>query len=495
MKLDRLRNGLIVSCQPVPNGPLDDARSVVAFARAAMAGGACAVRIESIDYVRAVRAASDIPIIGIVKQDRQDSEVRITPTPDLVAALSSAGADIVAVDATRRPRPTSVEDLLATIKVHGKLAMADCSDIGDAQAALAAGADLIGTTMSGYTGGPVPVLPDLALIAALRQLTPHVVAEGRFNSPELAAEATRRGAFCVVVGSALTRTEQATSWFRSAMDRAVAAVEPVLAIDIGGTKIAAAIVTGETIQSEVTLATDQTSPPSEWLGAVAELFSKGDYSRVGIAVSGIVRDGKWSALNPATLSIPDNFDLLGTSTQLFGVPVYATNDAQAAAWGEHRFGAGVGDDMVFVTVSTGVGGGVVVKGKLLQGLAGHFGLWRESLNGEPIEDGISGRWIEAQAALAGYRLDARGVFAASREDWARAILTASAAKVASLCVNIQLAFDPKRIVVGGGVGLGDGYLDLITASIRRVPPRLRPTLVPASLRKSAGLIGIADLAR
>lgn len=255
MRLSDLENGLIVSCQPVPDGPMDDAHSVVGFALAALAGGAVGLRIESTEYVRAVRARTDAPIIGIVKQDRLDSEVRITPTIEQVSALCDADADIVAVDATRRRRPVAVADLIAAIKQRGKLAMADCSDIHDAREALAAGADIVGSTLSGYTGGPIPDGPDYALLTAMRQLTPYVVAEGRVHSPIQAAEALRRGAFCVVVGSALTRTEHATGWFKSAID-AAANTETVLAIDIGGTKTVAALVTGASVSEAVTFPTD-----------------------------------------------------------------------------------------------------------------------------------------------------------------------------------------------------------------------------------------------
>jgi len=497
LRIDDLHNGLVVSCQPVPGGPMDTADSVVAFALAAIAAGARALRIESLDYVRAVRAATSAPIIGIVKQDRDDSPVRITPTTALAAALCDAGADIVAFDATRRPRPATVTDLIATIRAKGKFTMADCSDIEDAREALAAGADFVGTTMSGYAGGPVPQEPDLALIAAMRQLTPNVIAEGRLNSPQLAAEAVRRGAMCVVVGSAITRTEHVTAWFKSAVDAAAAPVPTTLAIDIGGTKIAAALVEGAAVRSAVTLETDRGENPDIWLRQIAMHFREpGSYSRVAIAVSGLVEDGRWSSLNPATLSVPDGFPLIDAAVTIFGVPTAALNDAQAAAWGEYYWGAGEREDMVFLTISTGVGGGVVLNGRLLRGLAGHFGLWRSRSQGQPLEDDVSGRWLASQAKAAGLELTARGVFAAaaSGEQWARDAIRTSADKVAALCTDVQLAFDPRRIVIGGGIGLGSGFLDLVEERLSHLPARLLPTLAQARLGSQAGLVGIADIA-
>ncbi len=119
---------------------------------------------------------------------------------------------MVAFDATDRVRPVPFEELVKAVKAKGKLTMADCSSLEDARRALAAGVDFIGTTLSGYVGGPEPVEPDVALVAEMRKLT--LMSSRRAKSvPEQAAEAVRAGACCVVVGSAITRTEHVTSWF------------------------------------------------------------------------------------------------------------------------------------------------------------------------------------------------------------------------------------------------------------------------------------------
>jgi N-acetylmannosamine-6-phosphate 2-epimerase/N-acetylmannosamine kinase len=503
LQREDLKHSLIVSCQPVPGGPMDNSEMVVGFALAALQSGATALRIESVPYLKAVRAATDAPIVGIVKRDLDDTPVRITPYISDAEALADAGADIVAFDGTRRQRPASVVDLIAAIKAKGKLTMADCSSIEDAKEALAAGVDFVGTTLSGYVGGPEPTDPDLALIAAMRTLTPYVIAEGRIRTTDQAAAAARAGAYCVVVGSAITRTEHITSWFRQALDAANAETtakgQGVLAIDIGGTKILAALVEGGAVTRELKVPTAQEAGPDAWIAAIAEGVKdwRGQFSRVGIAVTGLINNGLWSALNPATLGIPQDYPLVDKLTETFGVPVFAANDAQAAAWGEHRFGAGENEDVVFLTISTGIGGGVVVNGKPMLGLAGHFGLLRSPSRGvAPIEDEVSGRWIAAEARKAGHAIEAPEVFAAARngESWAKEIVLASARKVALLCQDIQLMFDPKRIVIGGGIGLAEGYLDLIRQQFPQVQPRLRPTLVAARLGSHAGAIGVADLA-
>ena len=217
--LKRMRGGLVASCQPVDDGPMDDPAIVAAMARAAVAGGAVGLRIEGVDNLRAVRPVVDVPIIGIVKTELPDSPVRITVTVGDALALARAGADIIAYDATSRRRPDTREAVLSAILGAGKLAMADCSTLEDGRAALAGGAAILGTTLSGYTAeteGPNEG-PDLALVEAFRGLGGFVMAEGRINTPELAARAIAAGADSVTVGSALTRLEHVTSWFADAV--------------------------------------------------------------------------------------------------------------------------------------------------------------------------------------------------------------------------------------------------------------------------------------
>lgn len=215
--LDALRGGLVVSCQPVIGGPMDSPEVVAAMARAALAGGAAGLRIEGIANLRAVRAVTDRPVIGLIKRAVPGSDIYITPTQADVAALVAEGADIVAFDATLRPRPVAVADLARAAHAAGALAMADCATVADAGAAIAAGADAVGSTLAGYTGGPVPELPDLDLIAAMARLGAPVLAEGRYRTPEQARAAIRAGADAVVVGSAITRIEHITGWFADAL--------------------------------------------------------------------------------------------------------------------------------------------------------------------------------------------------------------------------------------------------------------------------------------
>ena len=210
----------------------------------------------------------------------------------------------------------------------------------------------------------------------------------------------------------------------------------------------------------------------------------------------MVNDGRWSALNPATLDLPSGYHLTQRLEAVFGVPAFAANDGQAAAWGEYRYGAGEGEDMMFLTISTGVGGGIVIGGRPLLGLAGHVGLLRSLSSDGPLENVISGRWIASQAKKQGHDVTAVGVFdaAAAGAPWAQQIVDESAQKVALLCADLQLLLDPRRIVVGGGIGLAGGYVDRVRGNLADLSDRLRPNLVAARLGAHAGLIGVAALA-
>ena len=224
--IDQLRGGLVVSVQPVEGSPLDSTDIIVAMAKAAVAGGAAGLRIEGVRNVAAVHAEVSIPVIGIVKREDDASPVRITSTVQDARDLIQSGADIIAVDMTSRPR---IEPLLPIVQcVHGanRVLMGDCSTVEDGAEALQLEASIIGTTLSGYTDDTQHRVhePDYELIAQYRKMagpSGFVMAEGRFNSPELAARATQAGADCVTVGSAITRLEHVVEWFDTAIKSSI----------------------------------------------------------------------------------------------------------------------------------------------------------------------------------------------------------------------------------------------------------------------------------
>jgi N-acylglucosamine-6-phosphate 2-epimerase len=192
------------------------------MARAAELGGARALRVNGPADVKAALEATALPVMAIYKVEHPDSQVMITPTVDSARALLDAGADVVALDATNRLRPNGerLHDVVAAIHQAGAVAMGDLSSRDDLEGALAADIDAVGTTLSGYTGGPVPDDPDFNLLGWLVKSSPvPVFAEGRFWTPEQVVRAFELGASFVVVGTAITNPMAITSRFQRAIDQ------------------------------------------------------------------------------------------------------------------------------------------------------------------------------------------------------------------------------------------------------------------------------------
>ncbi|MEX0427382.1 N-acetylmannosamine-6-phosphate 2-epimerase [Nocardioides sp. DS6] len=220
-----VRGRLIVSCQAPAGHALRDTATVVRMAHAAVAGGAAAIRcggVGGVPDVRAVAEAVDVPVVGLTKDGTEG--VYITPTVAAALAVVAAGAAVVAVDATQRPRPDGRDfaDTVAAVHEAGALVMADVSTLDEGLAAAHAGADVIATTLSGYTPHSLTQTePDLALVGALRHALPGavIVAEGRYHQPSDVARAVVAGATTVVVGTAITDPAWITARFAEALQQ------------------------------------------------------------------------------------------------------------------------------------------------------------------------------------------------------------------------------------------------------------------------------------
>ena len=205
--LDTLRGGLVVSCQPLPDEPADPMRDAFVQAKVAAAaalGGAAGIRCNTPDHVAAVRAAVDVPVIGLWKDG--PGPVTITPTDEHARAVARAGAHLVAADATDRPRPAPFSAVVAAVHAAGALVLADVSTEAEAHAAIDAGADVVATTLAGYTPhAPKTPGPDLDLLERLAtRLAVPVLAEGRYRTADDLRRAFAAGAHAVVVGNAIT---------------------------------------------------------------------------------------------------------------------------------------------------------------------------------------------------------------------------------------------------------------------------------------------------
>lgn len=217
-----LRGGLIVSCQAVANSPLRDSKMMAAMAQAALLGGAVGIRANGPEDIAAIRAKVELPVIGIFKMELPGFEPYITPTLPAARLVAQAGADLIALDATLRPHPEglSAADLIAAVKAStGLPVMADISTLEEGQAAARAGADLVATTLTGYTPYTRHIsLPDFDLIRRLvASISVPVVVEGHISTPGEARKALDLGAHAVVVGAAITQPEYITQRFVQAM--------------------------------------------------------------------------------------------------------------------------------------------------------------------------------------------------------------------------------------------------------------------------------------
>ncbi len=219
--LPALKNRVVVSCQASRGDPLDDLDTLRRIAASVLLGGAGGLRAEGAARVAAFRAITDLPLIGLVKTLDRQGAVYITPDFAAAHAISNAGADMVALDCTRRrleeaePWPTLIGRIHAEL---GRLVCADIATAEEAEAAEGAGADVVATTLRGYTADTREVaVVDWAMLATvIARVKVPVFLEGHVNSPEQVSRALRTGVHTVVIGSAITRPQTITTRFVAA---------------------------------------------------------------------------------------------------------------------------------------------------------------------------------------------------------------------------------------------------------------------------------------
>ena len=221
--IQSLKGRLIVSVQAYPGEPLRNPETMAQMARACELGGAAAIRCQGLSDISAIKGRVEIPVIGLWKEGHEG--VYITPTLRHARACVAAGADIVAVDATSRPRPDgrTLEETVVPLKEEGVLLMADCMTIEDIRCAVDLGFDIVSTTLSHGTAAIDCTMADGPDLPLLRQAVSEfpdlpVVCEGRVHTPADARAAIDAGAWSVVVGTAITHPTSITSWFRAAIE-------------------------------------------------------------------------------------------------------------------------------------------------------------------------------------------------------------------------------------------------------------------------------------
>ncbi|WP_145560030.1 N-acetylmannosamine kinase [Yersinia bercovieri] len=286
----------------------------------------------------------------------------------------------------------------------------------------------------------------------------------------------------------------------------------VLALDIGGTKIAAAVVT----ESGMLIGRQQVATPR---GGAEQLAIALDtlvtpyrhlVDSIAVASTGIISSGRLTALNPANLGGLADFPLQECIQSITDLPCVLLNDGQAAAWAEYQALSDNGDslisvnNMMFVTVSTGVGGGIILNKKLLvgnHGLAGHIGHTLADPHGllcgcgrrGCVESVASGSaigaetlgWKQPVAAAKVFEMAQRGHLPAEN------IINRSATAIAQMLADMKMALDLEIVILGGSVGLAVGYLERVIGAQKALPEIYRVPVQAAHHRQDSGLLGAA----
>lgn len=519
--LDAIKNALIVSCQAESGFPLNTPDRLAALAETAIMGGARGIRASGPENIMAIRERVSVPVIGIYKKEYPGSEVIITPTMDEVEAVVAAGATILALDATcrRRPDGRSFADLVGAVRSRFDIpVMADISTLEEGVTAAANGVDLLAPTLAGYTPYSRQLIgpgPDLQLTKELVRLDVPVIAEGRMQTPQDVRAAFAAGVHAVVVGSMITRPHLITRHFLTGVPKPKT---PIGAIDIGGTKIAAAISAGvDWVDRErAPTPADADAVVNTAIDLLQRLIHRnriGSLAAIGVATGGGVdHEGRIAS---ATDIMPGfaGTDLRTAVADAFGVPVGVMNDGHAAALAEAETGAGSGYAMVLgLTIGTGLGGGIVRHGELYRGgsgLAGSVGHLIIEPGGRPCSCGGSGcaeayvsgggllQTYNEAATTAATTAAAVAELAAAGDETAVRAVAETGRRLGQAIAAAAATLDPDVVVAGGSVAtLGEPLLGPAReflaangfAAIASIP------ILPARHGADASLTGAALLA-
>lgn len=221
--MEKIKGGLIVSCQALKTEPLYSSFIMARMAYAAEEGGAVGIRANTPEDILAIKKEVDLPVIGLYKVDYDNSEIYITPTMEEIDALMEVKPDIIAMDATNRIRPdgSTIETFFPKVreKYPDMLFMADCSSYEDGMRAAELGFDMAGTTLCGFTeetkGEATPCFPMVKRLADDMKIP--LIAEGGIWLPEQLQHVFDCGAYAAVIGTAITRPREITRRFVSAI--------------------------------------------------------------------------------------------------------------------------------------------------------------------------------------------------------------------------------------------------------------------------------------
>jgi len=383
---------LIASVQASDSSPVDGSLTLLRLAQASLQEGVKVVRLQGLVNIETIREAANPYIVGLIKHSYRDSDVYITPTRLEVERVVDAGADLVALDGTQRSRPhgESLAALVTLAHDRGALVLADIDSVESALYSIEAGADLVSTTLAGYTKEHAATAgPDLDLLRSVVEasIVP-VLAEGRFAEPWQVEAALRIGAVGVVVGGALNDPIKTTRRF---MPHATAR-GPVGAVDIGGTwmRFATFSPDWELLEVERMPLLEEREARLDWIRAQVKASG---VCAVGVSTGGTV-DPRTGELWEAKALIPDHVGSVFNEETL-GVPTIALNDGLATAWGHACLPQFAGKRVATLALGTGVGCGFVAEGRILMGPCGEY----PRLNDLPTQGGKTFEQLLGGASL------------------------------------------------------------------------------------------------
>lgn len=462
--LDVLRScPLVASVQATEGSPVDDPESLRKLAHASLQVGVKALRLQGVDNIEAIRPSTSAPIIGLIKRTYEGSEVYITPTCKEVDQVLNAGCEVVAIDGTQRVRPMGETLRVLFDRIHrgGALVLADVDSPESAVASLEAGADIVSTTLAGYTRERTSTSgPDLELLRQIvRCANAPVMAEGRYAEPWQADAALRIGACGVIIGGALNDPIKTTRRFMP-HSRPTANVG---AVDIGGTWMRFAVFSPDwkLIEVDRMPLLDEREARLDWIRSQVKASG---VERIGIGTGGTA-DPRTGELWEAKSIIPDHVGSV-FSERTIGVPTVALNDGLATAWGHANLPEYAGKRVATLALGTGVGCGFVADGRIHMGPRGEY----PRLNDLPAPGGATFEQLMGGASLSPDP---------SADQIAQALTAFFQAGI-----TLQEMYFPDQIICCGSVALSDWMKPYLNS----------PGLSATPFGQDAGLYGAAALA-
>jgi putative N-acetylmannosamine-6-phosphate epimerase len=376
---------LIVSAQATDGAAVDQPETLWQLAKCSLNQGVQILRLQGVENIRQIKNQTSVPIIGLIKRQYPGSDVYITTTEVEVASLLALGCEVIALDATLRSRPGHpLEELVAQIHAGGALAMGDCDSPESIDLAVAAGCDLVGTTLAGYTGArQMSSGPDFDLLRYAVTTGIPVVAEGRFATRWQVNSALQIGAKAVVVGGAINDpVKQTNALLPSRLSPRTGAV------DIGGTWIRFGVFeAGQLVSVEKAERPETREQRLDW---IRRQIGRHSVHAVGVGTGGTVNP-KTGEVWEAKPIIPGHQGSIFT-TETLGVPTVALNDGLATAWGHACHADFAGKRVATLALGTGVGAGFVAEGKIWHGPRGEYPRLNDIMTpiGQTVEELLGG---------------------------------------------------------------------------------------------------------